>query len=339
MQRCLELAERGRGLTGINPLVGSVLVREGVVIAEGWHAGYGQDHAERMLIKKFDQKILPDDILYVNLEPCCHHGKTPPCTDFIQKSEIKTVVYGMKDPNLQVAGQGISQLRDHGITVKGPVLPELSGRLNKGYVSLQEKGRPYITLKRAQLRSGEIAHCDGSPLTITSKQQNEWSHVHLRATHDAIAVGVGTVVTDDPQLTARYGEKSRYTNKKVDQTLWQPVRLILNSQLTVPLSASLLNTELASGTIIIAGSHASTDYEEELLERGVRILRIPVREGVFDWNILWSMLTTPEGDFYGISSILVEGGRKTWDIFTSSGFKDEEVLLIGKGDYSLKDKT
>lgn len=323
MQRCLELAERGRGHTGINPLVGAVLVREGTVLAEGWHSAFGKDHAERMLIKKFDQEVLPEDILYVNLEPCSHHGKTPPCTDIIIKSGIQTVVYGMQDPNSAVAGQGISLLREKGVSVTGPVLPEACRRLNKGFVSLQESGRPYITLKRAQTRTGEIAQQDGSLLKITSPEQDEWSHTHLRAKHDAILVGVQTILSDDPQLTVRI------KNKKVEQTFTQPLRLILNSAFTISSDAKVVNGELAAATVLVVSGDAESENEEELLRRGVQILRMPMKDGTFDWQILWAVLTTPHEDFCGISSILVEGGQKTWDSFKNNGFVDEEVLLFG----------
>jgi diaminohydroxyphosphoribosylaminopyrimidine deaminase/5-amino-6-(5-phosphoribosylamino)uracil reductase len=330
MQRCLDLAERGRGLVGTNPLVGAVLVREGSMIAEGWHAAFGADHAERMLIKKFDQEVQPNDVLYVNLEPCCHQGKTPPCTDIIIESGIKNVVYGMRDPNSAVAGQGIALLRESGIEVKGPVLPELCRRLNRGYVSLQEQGRPYITLKRAQTIDGKIASPDGSQKQITSQKQDEWSHTYLRAKHDAILVGVQTVIADDPQLTVRcHPERSRRMNKKIDQTLAHPLRLILDPQLRTPLDVNVVNGDLAAGTIIIADREAASENEKELLERGVRILRIPQQDGAFDWRVLWSMLTTPEEDFCGITGILVEGGPKTWKSFKKAGFMDEEVVLVG----------
>lgn len=316
--RCLELADRGRGSVGINPLVGSLLVRKGEVVAEGWHRHFGGDHAERELIKKFDQGLEQEDVLYVNLEPCCHHSKTPPCTDLIIKSGIKQVVYGMQDPNPEVAGQGIAALRAAGITVTGPVLPELCRRHNRGFVSLHEKGRPYITLKRAQTKDGRVANDDGSPLTITSEEQNQWSHQHLRAKHDAILVGVQTVISDDPQLTVRL------MNKKVDQTFPQPLVIIFDPHLRIPAEAKVVK----EGTVIITDREAAQKREEELFKTGARILRIPTQNGYFDWNSLWSMLTTPEEDFYGISSILVEGGQKTGDAFRNAGQYDEEVTLV-----------
>lgn len=324
MYRCLELAGRGRGLTGVNPIVGSVLVRGEEILAEGWHLAYGTDHAERMLIKNFDQTFQQELGLYVNLEPCCHQGKTPPCTDLIIESGIKNVVYGMKDPNPAVAGKGIARLRESGVQVEGPVLPELCRRLNRGYVSIQEKGRPYVTLKRAQTKEGKTANDDGSPLKITSREQDEWSHKYLRATHDAILVGVQTVIADDPRLTVRF------LNKKFDQEVRNPVRLIFDPTLRIPLESKIIKEDLARGTIIIASTDATQEKEGELISRGVRILRIPSIDGIFDWHILWSILTAPEEDFFGITSILVEGGAKTCQCFKDAGQYDEEVIIVGQ---------
>jgi len=261
--------------------------------------------------------------LYVNLEPCFHHGKTPPCTDLIIESGIKHVVYGMKDPNPEVVGQGIAQLRKAGIQVDGPVLSELCERLNRGYLSILEKGRPYITLKKAQSSDGSIANEDGSQKKITSDEQDKWSHTYLRSKHDAILVGVQTIVTDDPELTIRF------MNKKVDQVIPLPLGLALDPHLRIPLTAKRVNGELAKQTIIIADRDAKSDSEHELLSRGVRILRIPMKDGVFDWQVLWSMLTTPHDNFFGITSILVEGGVKTWESFRNAEQYDEDVVLVG----------
>lgn len=323
IRRCLELAERGRGLVGTNPLVGSVLVRGGRIIAEGWHLAFGMDHAERMLINNFDQAFQQEDGLYVNLEPCCHYGKTPPCTALIIRSGIRNVVYGMEDLNPEVAGKGREQLVKAGVRVEGPVLPELCRRMNRGYVSLLEQGRPYITLKRAQTGEGATANPDGSALKITSEEQDAWSHTYLRATHDAILVGVQTVIADDPQLT------TRFLNKKFDQQERQPLRLIFDPSLRIPLEAKVVSSDLAQGTILIASTDAPHEKEGELLARNVRILRIPMRNNVFDWHSLWAMLTTPQEGFCGLTSILVEGGAKTWQTFKDAGQYDEEVVLVG----------
>ena len=315
MHHCLQLAQKGRGMVGGNPMVGSVLVRDGEVIAEGWYQGKGSDHAERMVL----DAVSTSDILYVNLEPCCHTGNTPPCTDAIIKTGITTVVYGMQDPDARVAGQGIEQLIDNGITVIGPVLRVQCERLNRGYISLRTKNRPYITLKRAQTRDGKVANTDGTKLCITSQEQNTWSHTHLRSTHDAILVGVQTVVTDDPLLT------TRNTNCKLQIANCNPIRIILDPNLRIPLEAKVVG----EGTIIVKEAKEAKEdkeaKEEKLKEKGCTVLSIPVINNHFDWNALWEILSTLNSQ---LSTILVEGGPKTWEAFKASNLIDEEVILI-----------
>lgn len=314
MHRCLELAEKGRGLVGTNPLVGCVLVRTGEIIAEGYYRGPGTDHAERDLFKNFDQEIQPDDQLYVNLEPCCHQGKTPPCTSLLIEKEIKHVVVGMQDPDERVAGKGIEQLRAAGMRVTGPVLRERCERLNRGYISLRTKNRPYITLKRAQTREGLVANNDGTKLCITSDAQNAWAHTHLRTTCDAILVGVQTVITDDPQLTIRLrADRSlgEGLNTKIDHTFSQPYKVILDPNLRIPQDAKLID----SRTVIVTTSQGQVG--------DAVMVRMP-NSDTFDWNMLWEACMN-----IGISSILVEGGPKTWKTFEEAGFVDEEVILVG----------
>ena len=319
MQRCCELAEKGRGSTGINPMVGAVLVRDGSVIAEGWHQLFGEDHAERELIKKCEQDIQQDDALYVNLEPCAHEEKTPSCAQLIIDAGIRTVIYGMTDPNPKVAGKGISMLKAAGVTVIGPVDSVVCRRLNRGFVSLHEQGRPWITLKKAQTKDGSIAKDDGSRLCITSDEQNAWSHEHLRAKHDAILVGVQTIVSDDPQLTVRL------SNKKVDQL--NPLRIVLDPELRIPLNATVLTPDFAKNTLIITGE--GTPIPDELSKKGVRIIAVPFSD-VFDFPSVWKELMTPTDEFFGIKSILVEGGKKTWHIFEEAGLVDESIVLVGE---------
>ena len=309
IRRCLELAEQGRGKVGINPLVGSVLVRKGKVIAEGHYDHFGAEHAEASLLASFTKTIEPTDILYVNLEPCCHQGLRPPCTDAILKSGVRTIVYGMQDPDARVAGKGIEKLRAAGLTVIGPVIPVECQRQNRGYISLRTQQRPWVTLKRAQTRAGAIAKPDGGFLKITSLEQDEWSHEFLRARHDAILVGIGTVLTDNPRLTVRLpadrSAKRAGSNKKVDQFI-QPWRVILDSQKRLP-----------------AGAHVSGD-------RCIALQGLSYTDGTFDWQELWHTLTTPTETFPGISSLIVEGGQKTWDSFRKAKMFDEEVILVGE---------
>ncbi len=302
MHRCLELAAQGRGLVGGNPLVGSVLVRDGSIIAEGHYRGVGTDHAEVDMIKNCDQLIKPTDGLYVNLEPCCHTGNTPPCTDRIIESGIKRVIIGMQDPDPRVSGEGIAKLRSAGVEVTGPVLRAQCERLNRGYISLRTNNRPYITLKRAQTFEGNVANADGSTLSITSQNQNKWSHANLRATHDAILVGVQTVIADDPQLTNRI-------------STYQPIKIILDPDLRIPRDAKLIDNR----TIIITQKDAEPIGD-------AKVITVPIIDNHFDWDVLWNQFSTFH---FPLSTILVEGGPKTWDAFWKASLVDEEVILIG----------
>ncbi len=314
---CLAIAERGRGTTGINPLVGAVLVRDGKIIAEGWHEEYGGPHAEPMLLTKFTSKIWPTDRLFVNIEPCCHQGKTPPCTDILIKKGVKKVVFGMFDPNPLVRGKGVAALRKAGVEVIGPIASELCRRRNRGFVSIMEQGRPWITLKKAQTIMGKIANDDGSRLCMTSPVQNEWSHTYLRSRLDAILVGVQTIVTDNPQLNTRFVQEK---NREVKN----PLRIVLDTKLSIPLSATVVSDSTPEKTLIVTTVRSGKTFDE-LTERGVKVLVLP------EVSIpkLCQALITPQGDFNGISSILVEGGPKTWDAFKEAGAVDEEMVLVG----------
>lgn len=323
MHRVLQLAERGRGKTGINPMVGAVLVRGGNVVAEGFHEAFGKAHAERQLLEKFDQKIDSSDLLYVNLEPCCHTDKkTPPCAQFLIERGIKNVVIGMADPNPAVAGKGIELLRKSGVNVMTSVLPADCLRLNRGFVSVQMKHRPWLTHKKACTSEGCFAKPDGSPLKITTQQQDAWSHAFLRAKHDAILVGVGTILSDNPRLDIRLAENP--------PQLW---RIVLDGSLRIPLSATVVGDAAAKRTIVVHGPALTTDDATEkkrvLAGRGVRLLEIPMKGGTFAWDTLWKNLMTPVDDFHGIASILVEGGAMTRGHFVSAGLVDEDVTLMG----------
>ncbi len=323
MRCCLELAAKGRGQTGINPMVGAVLVRDGKVIAEGFHVGFGKAHAERQLVEKFEQEIRSTDTLYVNLEPCCHHNKkTSPCVDLFLQRGIKRLVFGMRDPNPEVFGKGIDLLIKKDVQVFGPVLEDECLQLNRGFVSVMTKHRPWITLKEARTIDGRIANADGSHLKITTQQQDKWSHQFLRARHDAILVGSGTIHFDNPRLNVRGID---------DPPLLR--RLILDSTFTMPLSATVVGDENAASTIVVRGEIEPTEdtiERQRVLEgRGVTILTVPTIAGHFDWPKLWQALIAPSAEFPGISSILVEGGPKTWEALRTAKCVDEEVTLVG----------
>ena len=244
IDHCLKLAEQGRGFVGNGALVGSCLVRDGKVLAEGYHSAYGEAHAERILLENYEQKISTQDILYVNLEPCCHHGKTPPCTDIILEKGVKKLVFGMQDPDPRVAGEGIRILEAAGVQCIGPIDSAVCRRFNRGFVSVRENNRPWITLKSAKTADGRIANDDGSPLKITSEEQDAWSHEFLRAKHDAILVGVKTIIQDDPELTVRFCHPER--SRRI-----QPMRVILDPHGRIPQDAKVLNDEYAEKTIVV----------------------------------------------------------------------------------------
>ncbi len=319
MRRCLELAEQGRGRVGNGALVGSVLVRAGKIIAEGFHAGFGMPHAERDLLTKFGGEIQSTDVLYVNLEPCCHHGKTPPCTDILFERGIRTVVVGMLDPDVRVAGQGIALLRDSGVEVIGPVLRAQCEWLNRGFISIRTNGRPWITLKKAQMADGSIAKPDGSPLKITSQDQDTWSHTWLRARHDAILVGEGTVKKDNPSLDIRFLE-----NKKSDQI--NHLRIVLDKNCSTSIESKIIQNS-SHNTLVVVSPDAPEANQNFLRERGVRVVTIPLSNGIFEWSSLWSILPSPTDTFPGLTSILVEGGQRVWDTFKQAGMVDAEILL------------
>lgn len=345
MHRCLVLAQQAGKDTGVNPLVGSVLVHDGSIVEESYHEKYGNFHSERLLIEKYEQKSRTkkskshsDNLrLYVNLEPCCHHGKTPPCTELIIKHGIRTVVYGMEDPNPLMRGNGVAELMNAGIEVIGPVLPELCQRINRGFISVQLQNRPWITLKRAVQpkvqQDGDkpqyyecIANDDGSPRKITSVIQDEWAHDSLRSQHDSLLVGVQTIISDNPHLTTR-------SLSKKNELKWQPWRIILDPQFRIPLNCHVVS----AGTIIVCNERVFQQESElkvkalEAEAAGARLVCVPLTNGTFDFKRLFSLLMTPhfESGFYGVKSVLVEGGRRTWQFFREAGALDEEVIFTG----------
>ncbi|HVW67310.1 MAG TPA: bifunctional diaminohydroxyphosphoribosylaminopyrimidine deaminase/5-amino-6-(5-phosphoribosylamino)uracil reductase RibD [Candidatus Peribacteraceae bacterium] len=329
MHRCLELAMLGHKRVGNGALVGSVLVRDGKIIAEDFHREFGREHAERALLQSFTGDILPTDTLYVNLEPCCHHGKTLPCTDIILERGVKHVVIGMQDPDSRVRGQGIELLRSKGVMIEGPVLRAECEWLNRGFLSVRTKNRPWITLKSAHASDGRIANADGSPLAITSQEQNVWSHTFLRSRHDAILVGVQTIINDNPRLDARLAPLTPGPSPEGRGEFF-PWRIIFDPHGRTPHDAHVVTDEHASSTIIIVDpSHAEKLSDQS--QNGVKIFPIAIAADGFVWNDLWNVLLQSSGDFHGVTSILVEGGAKTWEMFKKAGMMDMEVNVVGSG--------
>lgn len=316
MKRALQLARRGMGQVSPNPMVGAVIVRSGKIIAEGYHRRFGGDHAERDALKRASSNVRGAAI-YVNLEPCCHWGKTPPCVDALIEQGIKRAVIGTLDPHPQVNGKGIKILRDHGIEVVKGVLDEEARALNEVYFHYTRTGLPFVTVKYAQSLDGRIATSRGDSRWISSEASQKFAH-RLRAQHDAIMVGIGTVLTDDPLLTVR-SVKGR-----------NPLRIILDSSLRIPLKAQVIQGE--GQTLIVTTDAQDKKKVQTIQQQGKEIL--VVQRGPHGRPVLKSLMQVLAKR--GISSILVEGGGEVITSLLKGGLVNRLVvitasLILGKG--------
>jgi diaminohydroxyphosphoribosylaminopyrimidine deaminase / 5-amino-6-(5-phosphoribosylamino)uracil reductase len=316
MKRALQLARRGMGQVSPNPMVGAVIVRLDKIIAEGYHHKFGEDHAEIDAIKKASGKIR-GATLYVNLEPCCHWGKTPPCVDVLIEQGIKRAVIGTLDPHPLVNGKGAQILRDHGIKVTEGVLEQEARALNEVYFHYTRTGRPFITVKYAQSLDGRIATFRGDSRWISSEPSRRFAH-RLRAQHDAIMIGIGTVLADDPLLTVR-SVKGR-----------NPLRIVLDSRLRIPLNAQVLQGE---GQTLIVTTDAHTKKKVQAIQKQEKEVLVVQRgpKGRADLQSLMQVLAER-----GVSSILVEGGREIVTSLLQGRLVDRMVvitapLILGKG--------
>lgn len=292
MRRAIELAQRGTGFVNPNPLVGAVLVRDGEIIAEGWHARCGDLHAERSALSNCQARnISPEGAtLYVTLEPCCHTGKQPPCTEAVIEAGIARVVVGSADPNPLVAGRGCEQLRAAGITVDDGVAQTECDAINPFFFHFITHRTPYVTLKYAMTLDGKIATKTGASRWITASAARERVHAE-RLRHAAIMVGIGTVLADDPQLTCRI-EGGR-----------NPLRVICDSHLRTPITSAIAQSAHDVPTIIACVPDASGERASELEKAGCEIVRVPERDGRI--NLQQLMVTLGER---GIDSVFLEGG-------------------------------
>ncbi len=288
MRRAIELAKLGEGFTNPNPLVGAVIVKDGKIIGEGYHAKYGDLHAERNAIKNLSESAEGAEI-YVTLEPCCHHGKQPPCTEAIIDSGIKTVYVGSMDPNEQVAGKGVEILRQAGITVHTGVLKSECDKLNPIFFHYILNKTPYVIMKYAMTMDGKIAAYTGKSQWITGEEAR--NHVqHTRNRCAAIMVGVETVLADNPSLTCRLEGGSN------------PIRIVCDSKLRTPLDCQLVKTAREVPTYI-----ATVEADKEVIARyeaqGLKVIVTPTYDEKVD--LKWLMMKLGE---MGIDSVLLEGG-------------------------------
>ena len=320
IQRCIELAAKGKGHVSPNPLVGCVIVKNGKVIAEGYHKQFGSHHAEVNAINAAMAKRinLKGAALYVNLEPCVHYGKTPPCVDKIIEHKIREVVIGSKDPNPLVAGKGINKLKKNKIKVIYGVLESECFELNKFYFKQMKKGFPYITLKAAQTIDGKIAELSGDSKWISSPESRKNVH-RLRSQYDAVLVGRNTVETDNPELTVRL-VKGR-----------NPYRIVIDKGLVLNLNNKLFSDKFAEKTIIITSTEPGEFLTRYFEQKKIRVVKAKSANGIIDLKDAMKKLAKLK-----ISSVLVEGGAFTFTEFVKQKMVDEILLftspkILGKG--------
>lgn len=288
MLRALELARNGIGFVNPNPLVGAVLVKDGNIIGEGFHAKYGEAHAERAAFGGCREPV-EGVTLYVTLEPCCHHGKQPPCTDLILEKNIARVVVGSLDPNPLVAGRGVKILQEHGVSVTTGVLKAACDNLNDIFFHYIATGRPYVILKYAMTADGKLATVTGRSKWITG----ETARRHVQETRKrvaAILVGIGTVLADDPMLNCRTDNPSH------------PVRIVCDSSLKIPLDSQLVRTATEI-PLLVATVSRDEARKRQLEDRGVTVLETRAKDGRVDLTHLMELLGRRKLD-----SVLLEGG-------------------------------
>jgi diaminohydroxyphosphoribosylaminopyrimidine deaminase/5-amino-6-(5-phosphoribosylamino)uracil reductase len=313
LARSVELAERGRGHVSPNPLVGAVLARDGEVLGEGWHTGFGKPHAEREAIADAGEADLTGATLYVSLEPCAHHGKTPPCTEAIIEAGIRRVVIASDDPSEKACGRGPGILRDEGIEVEiaGGEIAAQARYLNQAFRKHARTGRPWILFKSAMTLDGKVATQTGDSKWISGEESRLVSH-HWRAECDAVAVGIGTALTDDPQLTARYEGVPR-----------QPRRIVFDSEARLPIDSQLVHDAPEIPLTIVASRAARRSAVDALEARGAEVI---IATGENEQARVRSALHHL-GDI-GVTSILLEGGPRLAGAFLDAGEIDEIRLFV-----------
>jgi diaminohydroxyphosphoribosylaminopyrimidine deaminase/5-amino-6-(5-phosphoribosylamino)uracil reductase len=322
MALALALGRRGLGHTWPNPAVGSVIVKDGIILGRGWTQIHGRPHAEVEALhraKKAPQG-LQGATMYVTLEPCSHHGKTPPCADAIIKAGIARVVSALEDPNPEVAGKGHERLRGKGIAVDIGLGADEARHVHVGHITRIQKARPFVTLKLALSKDGKVGLAGRKPVAITGEPAR--SRVfQMRSRSDAILVGIGTVLADNPHLTCRLpGMDER-----------SPVRVVLDAQLRLPLSVAVVATVRETPTWVFTSRKPSSIAEEILQQKGCKVFRVDEQNGKLDLDAVLKILAGQ-----GITRLLVEGGPTVAASFVGADLVDEAVLLradkiIGEG--------
>ncbi len=312
MALAFALGRRNLGRTWPNPAVGTVVVKDGVILGRGWTQSGGRPHAEIEALHRA-KKAAQGATMYVTLEPCSHHGKTPPCADAIIRAGIARVVSALEDPNPQVAGQGHERLRAKGIQVDIGLGAEEARRVHVGHLTRITKGRPHVLLKLALSADCKAGLAGRKPAAITAEPA--WLRVYqMRAASDAIMVGIGTVLSDNPQLTCRLpGMFER-----------SPVRVVLDATLKLPLATSVVATVRETPTWVFTSNRASAIAEEILQQKGCKVFRVGEVDGRLDLSQVLKVLAEQ-----GITRLMVEGGPTLAGALAAAGLVDEMALLHG----------
>lgn len=298
MTLALRLAAKGRGTTSPNPMVGALVVYQGRIVGQGFHLRPGHPHAEILALRRAGTRAR-GATLYVTLEPCCHSKKrTPPCAPAVVRSGVSRVVIAMGDPNPLVKGRGAAALRRAGLSVTIGVGRQEAAELNKAYCHWSKTNRPYVTLKAGMTLDGQIATASGESQWITSKLSRQEVH-QLRAQMDAVLVGVGTVLPDNPSLTARTGAQLNNLAPR------QPLRIVVDSRLRIPLNAQILSRQNEARTIVATTGLAPAARRSALQKKGIETITLPAVHGRVSLPALFKELGRR-----GIISLLVEGGSE-----------------------------
>lgn len=320
MKMALAMAERGRGWTSPNPMVGAVVVKGGKVVGKGFHPAAGKPHAEIYALEEAGEKA-KGGTLYVTLEPCNHTGLTPPCTEAILKSGIRRIVAGMKDPDPRVTGGGLEFLAAHGLEVSVGICEDKCRRLNEIFVKYVTTSVPFVILKCAATLDGRIATRTGDSKWITNPESRKFVH-ELRHRVDAIMVGIGTVAHDDPQLTTRLeGFKGA-----------DPIRIILDTHLSISPEAKVLHLSSGSDTLIVTSYPVLLEKRKVLERTGVRILATDCHEDQIDLKALVRELGGMK-----ITSILIEGGSRVNGSALRAGIVDKICMFFAPKIYGGDD--
>lgn len=312
MRRAIKLAKKGSGHVNPNPLVGAVIVRDGEIIGEGYHECYGQLHAERNAIANAKKRgnSLEGSTIYVTLEPCCHYGKTPPCTEAIIEEKIARVVVGSDDPNPLVSGKGFQMLREKGIEVIPHFLKEECDAMNHVFFHYIRTGTPYVAMKYAMTMDGKIACYTGDSKWVTGEESR--AHVQtLRNHYKGIMAGIGTVLADDPMLNCRI-EGGR-----------DPIRIIADSHLRIPMDSQLVRTAGQQPLIVTCLPDADEEKAAQLQEKGVEVLRIP--------GVTTADITEEQKEVISLPVLMKELGARKIDgiLLEGGGQLNESALQAG----------